>query len=582
MFFVARVSRLTILVAAVWLALSAIPASAQDAFVSVSDVHIGAGGNSGGVSEGSTFPVTADFQIRNPASCPSCVQQIVIGTDAGNQVCLYNGIPGAADPGAIGNDVGVVLTAPATPGTYPLLYKRDFQFNCNDAVANWGSGQGTVIGSITVVATGAAFVSVTNLRINGGGSEAGIPAGSVFQLSAEYQIWNPGDCPGCIQQIVLGTDAGNRICLYDDIPGATPGATGGIAGVSPLTVPATPGTYPIVYKRDFQFGCGDALANWDSGQGTVVGSITVVADGAPFYAVSGASINGRGNTAVLEAGATFNLEADYQAWNAGACPSCIAQLVVGTDTGNRQCLYDDVPGVAPGDMGRETVPLKAPCEGGSYQLRYKSDLQFTCGNAIGNWGNNATGGQIGTIIIAPILDPTCGDVDDSGKISAPDALGILRGAVGTRCCELCLCDLDDNGTVAASDAQRALRKAVGLDVALSCPALCSGSGASVGGAAWFLGDPDQNCEDTCSARGLEYDEATRLFAGSDGTDENCGAVLDALGAPAGVVGQAACVDGEGCIYDTVTPGRYRCVEPATNSTAISDPGLDDRRACACK
>lgn len=569
------------LAAALGIAAPAAPAQAQQATVSVGDVRIRGVGDSAGVSQGSSFSLTADFEIANADGCPGCIQQIVIGTDGGGQACLYDAVPGVS-PGSSGDDVAVVLTAPATPGTYPLLFQRDFQFGCGDAIANWGSGEKTVIGSITVVATGAAFVSVTDLSINSGSNEAGIPAGSLFNLSALYQVWNAAGCPSCIQQIVIGTDAGNRICLYDDVPGTEPGATGGIGGVSTLTVPSTPGTYPVLYKQDFQFGCADALANWGTGERTKLGSITVVASGAAFYSASGASINGLGNTVVLEPGETFQLEADYQAWNADGCPGCIVQLLVGTESGVPQCLYDDVPGVAPGQTGTEARTMTAPCDGGTHPLLYKPDLQFGCADAITNWSNNGGGGQIGTVIVPPILDPLCGDVDGSGQVSSSDALGVLRGAVGTRCCEPCLCDLDNNGSVAASDAQRGLRKAVGLDVILECPAQCSGSGASVGGATWFLGEPDQSCADVCAARGLQYDEATRTFAGSEGTSEQCNAVLNALGAPGGLVETTECIEGLGCIYDTVFQARYRCSTPTTDAAAVSDPGFDDRRACACQ
>jgi hypothetical protein len=54
-------------------------------------------------------------------------------------------------------------------------------------------------------------------------------------------------------------------------------------------------------------------------------------------------------------------------------------------------------------------------------------------------------------------------------ITASDALFILRTAVGSQTCELCLCDVDGGGTISAADALRALKKAVGQDVTLSCP-----------------------------------------------------------------------------------------------------------------
>lgn len=54
------------------------------------------------------------------------------------------------------------------------------------------------------------------------------------------------------------------------------------------------------------------------------------------------------------------------------------------------------------------------------------------------------------------------------------------------------------------------------------------SGVEVGGACWFLGKGSIDCDTTCVGVELAYDEATRTYAGSDGTDGQCEAVLDAL------------------------------------------------------
>jgi cysteine-rich repeat protein len=66
----------------------------------------------------------------------------------------------------------------------------------------------------------------------------------------------------------------------------------------------------------------------------------------------------------------------------------------------------------------------------------------------------------------------CGDPDDSGQLSAPDALFILRSAVGLSVCDACICNVDGSTgglQISATDALRALRRAVGIPVTLSCP-----------------------------------------------------------------------------------------------------------------
>jgi hypothetical protein len=50
-------------------------------------------------------------------------------------------------------------------------------------------------------------------------------------------------------------------------------------------------------------------------------------------------------------------------------------------------------------------------------------------------------------------------------------------------------------------------------------------GVAVGGFCWFVGGTGADCNSTCAAQGRVYDEATRTYAGSDGTNANCEAVL---------------------------------------------------------
>ena len=64
---------------------------------------------------------------------------------------------------------------------------------------------------------------------------------------------------------------------------------------------------------------------------------------------------------------------------------------------------------------------------------------------------------------------TCGDANSDGSITATDALIVLRTAVGSSFCLLCICDVDSSSSNSASDALRVLRVAVGLPVTLDCP-----------------------------------------------------------------------------------------------------------------
>lgn len=63
----------------------------------------------------------------------------------------------------------------------------------------------------------------------------------------------------------------------------------------------------------------------------------------------------------------------------------------------------------------------------------------------------------------------CGDWSADGEVTATDALGTLKAAVGTSSCADCICDTDSSGEISAADALRVLRYAVGQPVVLDCP-----------------------------------------------------------------------------------------------------------------
>jgi len=104
------------------------------------------------------------------------------------------------------------------------------------------------------------------------------------------------------------------------------------------------------------------------------------------------------------------------------------------------------------------------------------------------------------------------------------------------------------------------------------------TGAAVGGVCWYLGGEERSCDDACAGHGA-YNEATRSFAGSSGSNANCDAVLDALG-----VGGArtstlpASGAGVGCVFMAMTDVRYRVTDAPTVAEATY---LVSSRACAC-
>ncbi len=100
---------------------------------------------------------------------------------------------------------------------------------------------------------------------------------------------------------------------------------------------------------------------------------------------------------------------------------------------------------------------------------------------------NLTTGLVGTIDesdsgfdgregVPPILytslcdtNGLCGDANSDGRITATDALAVLKNAVGLGVCSAAVCDVNSSGGVTATDALLVLQKAVGVAVTLDCP-----------------------------------------------------------------------------------------------------------------
>jgi hypothetical protein len=103
-------------------------------------------------------------------------------------------------------------------------------------------------------------------------------------------------------------------------------------------------------------------------------------------------------------------------------------------------------------------------------------------------------------------------------------------------------------------------------------------GVELGGACWYLGTPGQSCNDVCDGVGRTYDPATGTFAGAEGSNENCAAVLAAFELGPLDEPDAPCAVGLGCAIgdDGVS---FRCGLGRTTSPSASVSIT--RRLCAC-
>ncbi len=95
----------------------------------------------------------------------------------------------------------------------------------------------------------------------------------------------------------------------------------------------------------------------------------------------------------------------------------------------------------------------------------------------------------------PPWPPPCGETDLSGRITAIDALYVLKAAVGIVQCLDCLCDADASATITTTDALRVLRYAVGLPVEMNCPS-CAPAACGDG----FINRAGEQCDDRSDAR----------------------------------------------------------------------------------
>ena len=86
---------------------------------------------------GENIDVVVSFKARNPADCPGCIQQILVGMvdQNGKAVdvdCAYNGQAMVCPNWTTGNKA-ISLRAPSVTGTYKIVAANEYQYNCQDA-----------------------------------------------------------------------------------------------------------------------------------------------------------------------------------------------------------------------------------------------------------------------------------------------------------------------------------------------------------------------------------------------------------------------------------------------------------------
>lgn len=112
-----------------------------------------------------------------------------------------------------------------------------------------------------------------------------------------------------------------------------------------------------------------------------------------------------GTSITLAPGAEFYVYYDFQVFN-DPCTSCITQLVTGLGSPGSHggsCAYNGIPGAFPGVSGSEMfVTLNAPSTPGTYPVIVEYHWQFTCADALANYGS---GGAVPVRVIGQVTVP---------------------------------------------------------------------------------------------------------------------------------------------------------------------------------
>jgi hypothetical protein len=106
--------------------------------ITIQDVRLNGGSNTlVGASRGQTIQIAVDYTLTQSSTCPSCIDQILIGLQNGPLGCVYDGIPSGSGTSGTG---ALAITAPTTPGVYYLRFRYAQAFSCD---TSWWTSEAT-------------------------------------------------------------------------------------------------------------------------------------------------------------------------------------------------------------------------------------------------------------------------------------------------------------------------------------------------------------------------------------------------------------------------------------------------------
>ena len=97
------------------------------------------------VAPGSTVQISFNWSVPNPG-CPNCVIQGYFGFQGAAATCFISGQANLLGSASVSGS----LTAPAKPGTYPIMLNETTDLNC-DAITSGGGGLSSIAGYVTTI-----------------------------------------------------------------------------------------------------------------------------------------------------------------------------------------------------------------------------------------------------------------------------------------------------------------------------------------------------------------------------------------------------------------------------------------------
>jgi hypothetical protein len=118
--------------------------------ITIHDVRLNGGSNTlVAAVRGQSIQIAVNYTITQSSTCPSCIDQILIGLQTGPLGCVFDGIPSGTGTSGTGL---LNITAPDAPGVYYVRFRYAQAFSCDPGwwTVDWTPSDAQNIAVITV------------------------------------------------------------------------------------------------------------------------------------------------------------------------------------------------------------------------------------------------------------------------------------------------------------------------------------------------------------------------------------------------------------------------------------------------